>query len=378
MVTMERARKQFVANDLEQKMVFLSGPRQVGKTTLAKSLVDRWPSLYYLNFDSADDRRIVLKRRWDRQAPLVVFDEIHKWSGWKRMLKGVYDTEGIPPRILVTGSARLDLYRKGGDSLAGRYFLHRLLPLSVAELKGAMDPVEALDQLMALGGFPEPFLRGTETRARRWRKLYLERLLREDVRDISDIADIHSLSLLVELLRERVGSPLSFASLARVLQVSPHTVRRWLEVLESIYLVFRVTPYHRNIARAVTKEPKVYFYDAGLVRGDPGAVLENVVAVCLLKAVRFREDTLGEDVRLHYLRDREKREVDFVLAVDGLANELIEVKRSDAGVTRGLNYFHQRLPEIPAVQLVARLPRPLSAGTIRVEPAASWLAELPA
>ncbi len=377
MVDMDRPQKEDVARDLEEKMVFVSGPRQVGKTTLARSLADRWPDLYYLNFDHPDHKQTFIRREWDRKAALVVFDEVHKWPRWKTLLKGIYDTEGIPPRLLVTGSARLDAHRRGGDSLAGRYLLHRLLPLSVAELCTSMPPAEALEGLLRLGGFPEPFLKGSETGARRWRRGYLERIVREDVRDFGNVGDLQALAMLVELLRERVGSPVSFASVARDLQVSPHTVKRWVGILESLYILFRVTPYHRNIARAILKEPKIYFYDCGLVRGDAGAVLENLVAVSLLKALCYREDTEGIQASLHYIRDKEKREVDFAVVVEGKVEQLVEVKHAESNLHPALRRFAALFPDAVPVQLVQKLKRPLTAQGVQVEPAATWLSRLP-
>ena len=360
-------------------MVFLTGPRQVGKTTLARSFSEEWPRLFYLNFDAVEDRQVFLRREWDRSAPLVVFDEVHKWSQWKRHLKGVYDTEGIPPRILVTGSARLDIFRRGGDSLAGRYLLHRLLPLSVRELRDLVPPREAFNALLRFGTFPEPLLRGTEVWARRWRKGYLERIVREDLRDLSRITDIGGVELLVAALRTRVGSPISFASLGRDLQVSPATVKVWLQTLERLHLVFIVFPYHRNIARAINKEPKVYFYDPALALSDnPGPMLENLVAVSLLKALLYREDVHGEETRLCYLRDKEKREVDFVPVVGGGPTMLVEVKHADPTPGRGIAYYSQRLTDIPAVQVVGTLERPRTSGRVQVEPAAAWLAGLEA
>jgi predicted AAA+ superfamily ATPase len=320
---------------------------------------------------------IFLKKQWDRKSSLVIMDEIHKWRKWKVLLKGVYDTEGIPPRILVTGSARLDIYRRGGDSLAGRYFLHRLHPFSVAELKEKMNPSQALENLLVLGGFPEPFLSQSETKAKRWRKLYIERIIREDVFDIAIVSDIQALLLMVEMLRERVGSPVSYASIARDLQLSPHTVKKWVEILESMYIIFRVTPYHKNIARAILKEPKIYFYDTGLVRGDKGKVFENLVAGSLLKYLHFMEDTEGAETRLHYVRDKEKREVDFLLIIDGKISNLIEAKFSDENLSRNLYYYHNRFPETPSVQIVYSLNKPKTISSVQIESAADWLSKLP-
>lgn len=375
-VMVERPQKRVLIEDLNNKMVLLTGPRQVGKTTLAKSLSSVWPALDYLNWDADKDRKIMLRQEWDRKAELVVLDEFHKLKNWKSRIKGVYDTEGIPPRILITGSARLDLYRRGSDSLAGRYFLHRLYPLSVSELKHELSPQKALSQLMMLGGFPEPFFRQSEEYARRWRKQHMERILREDIQSLEPVRDINSLLLLVDLLRERVGSRISYASLAEDLQVSPQTVKRWIQALEHMYVIFIVVPYHRNLARAILKEPKVYFYDTGAIVGDAGAKIENAVAVCLRKWLHFQEDTAGKDVQLYYVRDKEKREVDFLIEIDHKLDLLVEVKVSDAGLAQPLLYFHQRLKPRASVQIVQNASRSKTVKGISIVPAADWLAKL--
>ena len=373
---MERAQKPKIETDLDSKMVFLTGPRQAGKTTLAKSLASAWPKQEYLNWDAEKDRKVMLKQEWDRRAPLVILDEFHKLKNWKSRIKGVYDTEGVPPRILVTGSARLDVYRRGGDSLAGRYFLHHLLPFSVSELKAEIAPPQALQQLVSLGGFPEPLFGQSEEKARRWRKSHLERIIREDIQDLEPIRDINSLLLLVDLLRERVGSRISYSALAEDLQVSAQTVKSWIQTLEHMYVVFVVTPYHRNLARAILKEPKVYFYDTGAVVGDNGAKLENAVAVCLRKWLYFLEDTQGRDAKLFYVRDKDKREVDFLAEIDRKVDRLIEVKTADPNLAPALQYFNHKLKPRGAVQLVQNLSRAKTAHGISVVPAASWLAEL--
>jgi predicted AAA+ superfamily ATPase len=239
-----------------------------------------------------------------------------------------------------------------------------------------LHPQEALEQIMKLGGFPEPFLSGSETRAKRWRKQYLERVVREDLQDLESIRDIQALLLLTELLRERVGSPISYKSLAEDIQVSPHTVKKWIGVLEKMYIVFSVTPYHKNIARAILKEPKIYFFDSGLVRGNGGVILENIVAVSLLKHLHFLEDTQGEDTQLHYLRDKEKREVDFVTVINGKVTNLIEVKLASDNLEQSLLYYHRRFPKVPSTQLVCSLDRARTVEGIQIEPAAKWLAGL--
>jgi len=372
---MERIQKTFIINDLDKKMVFVAGPRQVGKTTLAQSFCSKWSRLQYLNFDAEKDRLMILRQEWDRKVDLVILDEIHKLKKWKTKLKGIYDTEGIKPRLLVTGSARLDVLRKGGDSLAGRYFFHRLYPFSVRELRGHASPQELLDQLMKFGGFPEPFFSQSETSAARWRKQIFERIIRADIMDLEPIRDIRSLILLLDLLRERVGSPVSYNSLARDLEVSPHTVKRWIEILENLYIVFRVTPYHRNLARTLLKEPKIYFYDTGSVHADPGKRLENAVAVCLLKHLHFLEDTKGKNVALHYLRDKEKREVDFLTIIEGKSVNLIEVKLNEEKIHQSLNYYVHQL-KVEGIQLVHGIKQTRSVGNISIVNAAQWLDEL--
>ncbi|PIS28716.1 hypothetical protein COT42_07225 [Candidatus Saganbacteria bacterium CG08_land_8_20_14_0_20_45_16] len=373
---MERLQKEVIAKDLEKKMVLLAGPRQVGKTTLARALKSLWPKVEYLNWDADRDRKIMLRQEWNRQAELVILDEFHKFKNWKSRLKGIYDTEGVFPRLLITGSARLDLYRRGGDSLAGRYFLHRLYPLSIRELRSEMPPAKSLARLMLLGGFPEPFFSQSETEAKRWRKQHLERIIREDIQDLEPIKDISSLLLLVDLLRERVGSRISYASLAEDLRVSPQTVKHWIQVLEHLYVIFIITPYHRNLARAILKEPKVYFYDTGAVNGDSGARLENLVAVSLRKWLHFLEDTEGKDVALHYVRDKEKREVDFLIEIDHRLEHLIEVKVSDTNLASSLAYFQQKLNPRQSIQLVQTATRVKTVGKINIVPAGEWLADL--
>ena len=370
---MRRIQTDFIRHDLDRKMVFITGPRQVGKTTLAREVAAAWNSCEYLNFDADVDRPAILRQEWDRERDLVILDEVHKLKRWKTRLKGVYDTEGIPPRILVTGSARLDVYRRGGDSLAGRYFLHRLYPLSVRELRGTAGPGEILDRLNRRGGFPEPYLAASDTDADRWRLTHTERIIRGDVQDLEPVRDVPTMLLLVDLLRERVGLGVSYASLARDLEISPHTVKRWIGTLENMYVLFRVTPFHGNRARSLLKEPKMYFYDTGVVRGGPGAKLENTVAVCLRKWLHFREDTRGEETGLHYVRDKEKREVDFLVTIGGKHVHLLEVKSSEDSLHPALKYYSGRMKVAHAAQLVGSLRRSRKLGEIRVLDAAAFL-----
>ena len=369
---MERALKPNLIDDLDKKIVLLSGPRQVGKTTLSKDLFLKYE---YFNFDNSQHRKILASESWNRKTDLIIFDELHKKPKWKSWIKGIYDTEGVRPRLLVTGSARLDTYKKGGDSLAGRNFQFRLHPFSVSELKDQISAEKCLQTLMKVGGFPEPFLNGTETFAKRWRSTHLERILKEDLLDLEYVRNLKLIEILIDLLAERVGSCTSFNSLARDLEISPHTVKKWIGILESLYVIFVVPPYSKNLARAILKEPKIYFYDVGRVKDDPAARFENIVACALLRKLHLGQDIRGEKSQLYYVRDKEKREVDFLTTIDGKANQFIEVKLSDDQLAPNLKYFSQKLKPKLSEQVVMNLNRELTSGNISIRRGADWLAE---
>jgi predicted AAA+ superfamily ATPase len=354
-------------------MVLIAGPRQVGKTFLARNVMAGFKNPQYLNYDNMADARIVETQTWASASDLLVFDEIHKMKNWKNFLKGVFDSKGAGQAIMVTGSARLDTFRQSGESLAGRYFSFHLYPFSLREVAGQMSPPEALRQLNVLGGFPEPFLSGSEVEAKRWRNQYFTDLVREDILEFSRIHELRTMRLLVEMLRLRVGSPLSIAALAGDLKVAPNTIRSYLDILESLHVIFLVRPFHANIARAIQKEPKLYFYDSGYVEGQEGAPLENTVAVCLRKHVDFLRETQGEDINLHYIRTKDKREVDFALVKDGQVTVLLEVKKSDDSPASSLKYFQEVFPVAEAFQLVETLRQPRSFGKLHVVSAAEWL-----
>ena len=375
---MERYLQSRVINDIPKKMIFITGPRQVGKTYFSKSVGERFRKTIYLNYDDISDMKVIQNRTWPLNTDLVILDEIHKMKAWKPFLKGTFDTRPEKQGLLVTGSARLDTFRQTGDSLAGRYFLYRLNPLSVKELAGAMPPFEALSALNRLGGFPEPLLSGSEDEAARWRRQYYTDLVREDIMDFSRIGEIRAIRLLLEMLRKRTGSPLSYASLSGDLQVAPNTIRKYMEILESLHIIFSVRPFHKNIARSLLKEPKIYFYDSGYVDGDEGARLENTVAVSLLKHVQYLQDTKGADISLHYIRTKDGKEVDFALAQKGELAQFIEVKLSDAAISRNLAYFKTRHTAAAAVQLVHNARHEHQDAGITISPAGSWLAQLAA
>lgn len=371
---MERQQQGLIARDLDRKMVFLTGPRQVGKTYLAKQLLAGEPKGLYLNYDHFGDRAIIQKAAWRPDTTLLVLDELHKMPGWKNFLKGIYDTRPAHLRLLVTGSARLDTFRGAGDSLAGRYFRHRLNPLSLAEL-GDEGTDEALEKLMVRGGFPEPYLAGANPDADRWRMQYVDGLIREDVLSFERIHDLRAMQLLLELLRHRVGSPLSLSSLAEDVHCAPNTIRKYLDILEALFIIFRVTPYHHNIARSIVKEPKVYFFDTGMVRGDEGVRFENLVAMSLLKHANAIEDYEGRPARLCYLRTKEGKEVDFALVREGEPMTLIETELAKDEVSPALAYFHGKYG-FPAVQVVRFLRQERMAGGIEIRRALDFLREL--
>lgn len=360
-----------VASDLARKMVFVGGPRQVGKTWLGKAVIGDVRA--YLSYDIAAHRAAILKRELP-PTEAWFFDEIHKYRGWRNYLKGLYDQFGPKQRILVTGSARLDLYRFGGDSLQGRYFYLRLHPLSFGELGGAS--ANDLSDLLALSGFPEPFLGGSESEARRWSLVYRERLVREEVTALETVSDLGKLELLMLALPDRVGSPLSVNSLREDLQVSHPTLSRWLDILDRLYAIFRVAPFGSPLLRAVKKERKHYHFDWTVV-AEPSARFENLVAAHLLKWTEYQVDTQGRQCELRYFRDIDGREVDFVLTASGKPIGFVECKLGDAPVSAGLRYLVARFPAVPAWQVSpAGTKDYLSAEGIRVCPAHILLRQL--
>ncbi|OFZ81512.1 MAG: AAA family ATPase [Bdellovibrionales bacterium RIFOXYD1_FULL_53_11] len=331
-----------IKEDLTEKMVFLGGPRQVGKTTLALHVLGGDKSHEaYMNWDDVHAKPKIMRGVLPAADKLVVFDEIHKYSRWRGLIKGFFDKRFPEQSFLVTGSARLDYYRKGGDSLLGRYHYYRLHPFSIPEL-GADMGTKDVEQLLRFGGFPEPFLKGSEVAWRRWQRERLERVINIDLRDLEHVKEISLVELLVEALPARVGSPLSVKNLREELGVAHDTVERWLKILENMYVVFRLPPFGASRIKAVKKEQKLYFWDWSQCI-DEGARFENMVACHLLKYCHYHEDTLGHKMELRYIRDIEGREVDFVVLKDKKPLFAVECKTGERNLSRHLYYFSERM-----------------------------------
>lgn len=384
----KRSLEGLIRDDLAKKMVFIAGPRQVGKTTLAKGVMEEeGGGLYYL-WDNRADRREMLAARWPAGPTVVVLDELHKYRQWKGWLKGEFDKHREHLRIIVTGSARLDVYRRGGDSLQGRYHHYRLHPFSVAELRGDLPKTHPmhelafpdrdgadLDVLLRFSGFPEPLLAHSERTHQRWQKERLDLFFREDVRDLENLRDLSSIQILADLLPEKVGAPLSLNAVREDLEVSHRAVSHWMDVLERLYFVFRVRPFAGKRIRSLKKEAKAYLWDWTLVR-DPGARFENLVASHLLKFCHYLEDGEGLAAELFYLRDVDKREVDFMVAVGRKPWFAVEAKLSDDRASPALRYFGERLPIPLLYQITLEGKRDFTEGGVRVIPAAKFLGAL--
>jgi predicted AAA+ superfamily ATPase len=348
-------------------MVFIGGPRQVGKTTLAKALVGaRFKETAYFNWDKKEQRRQIMAAQWPGTAELIILDEVHKFKGWKRFLKGEFDVHGDKFRFLVTGSSRLDVYRRGGDSLQGRYHYYRLHPFTLAELVNGQRVIEPfrelpvgqahhgeLEILERFGGFPEPLFSQDQRTLRRWHGERNERLFREDIRDVEVVREMGKMQVLCDMLPSKVGALLSANSIREDLEASHRGVSNWLGILESFYYHYRVYPFSRTSFRALKKEPKLYLWDWSEVP-DEAARFENLVGSHLLKLVHLLQDHEGHRAGLYFLRDTSKREVDFLVTVDEKPWFAVEVKLQDDSPAANLRYFREKLSIPFAYQVIKK------------------------
>ena len=355
-----------------RQMIFIAGPRQVGKTTVARHAQGELGC--YVNWDNQADRKVILKgpdaiaTHCDlailrEKRGIIVFDEIHKYAKWKSFLKGFFDAYGDQCKVIVTGSGRLDIYKKGGDSLSGRYFLYRMHPQSVAEIldpvlfeteirqPSAIPPVN-FETLLQYGGFPEPYLANNKRFYNRWKRLRLDLLFREELRDLTRIQEIGQVQVMARILQYQAGQLVNYSNLANEINVSVDTVRRWVATLESLYYCFSVRPWLRNIPKSLRKQPKIFLWDWSAIKND-GSKHENFVASHLLKAVHWWTDIGLGEYDLYYLRDKGKREVDFLVTRDDAPWFLVEVKTSGRqSLNKNLFYFQEKTEAQHAFQVV--------------------------
>lgn len=377
---MQRLYTNIVRNHLQQhnQMIWLGGARQVGKTTVSQSIIAEQKTAYYLNWDNLDHQTLILHgpqaimkyfglMRVAEQKILLVFDELHKYTRWRPLIKGLYDSYHTFIQIIVTGSAQLDVFRYGGDSLMGRYFPYRVHPLSVRECidtdipKQEISPPQMidpnlLDTLLTFGGFPEPFLKRNKQFSHIWQKLREQQLFEEDIRSITRIREIAQIRMLALLLKNQAGQLVNFSELAKKIHVSSETIMSWLETLSAFYYCFSVKPWHHNVTRSLLKQPKIYLCDWASL-SNPGARCENFIACHLLKAIHFWNDMGFGDYDLFFLRDKEKREVDFLVTKNGNPWFLVEAK-NDGGhqLSKHLAYFQHQTQAMHAFQVSLSLP----------------------
>jgi hypothetical protein len=365
----DRYLTKYIVKDLKEKMVFIAGPRQVGKTYLSQYLGKKYFQPYsYLNWDYQPDRKKIISFQLPSDTKLLIFDELHKYKNWKNYIKGIFDKHKADFKILLTGSARLDIYKKSGDSLIGRYHQYTLHPFSLAEIaktKTSNQPwqklefakndktIEIIGNLIKYGPFPEPFLKQNEIHWRRWQSEKTDRLIKEEIRDLTVIKDLSALQILVELIPDKVGSLLSINNLREDLEVAHKTLVNYLRILELFYFHFRIYPYSKNNIRSLKKMAKLYLWDWSVIK-DEGAKFENLIASHLLKYAHFLQNSQGLKTKISYLRDNEGREVDFIFTVDDKPWFAVEVKINEE--KSYLGYFKKKL-DIPFVYQVIRKPK---------------------
>lgn len=334
-----------ILRDLKQKMVFIGGPRQVGKTTLSLQVAPK--AHRYFNWDILEDRQFILQQHFPAES-FIIFDEIHKFKQWRGYIKGLFDKYRGRKKILITGSARLDYYRHSGDSLQGRYHYLRLHPLTVKEV--GIQSQKDMQDLLTLGGFPEPFLSGSHSQARRWKNQYSSRIIHEDISSLELSQNLSQMELLLLRLKHLTGSPLSINALRKDLSLSHKTTSKYLDILERMYLIYRIRPFSSSFLRSVKKEKKCYYYNWSEIT-EEGPRFENCIASHLLKWVHFQQDYEGKNLHLCYFRDTDKREVDFIITEDNKPVYAIECKLRLKNLSPHLKYFKKKFPFVKCRQV---------------------------
>ncbi len=302
---------------------------------------------------SASSDQIRVRHEFGRDHFRVCHENGHKGDFYATALpqRTNYDSWSDQLQILVTGSVRLNVYKKGGDSLMGRYYHFRLHPLSYGELAspGPLDPEQwksrlwtsqdiqvfpqLMENLIRFSGFPEPYFAADPKIMNLWRTGRQEKIIREDLRDLSRIPELSQVEMLASLLPTKIGSPFSVQSLREDLEVSFDTVKRWLKYLEELYYFFELKPWTKSVTRTLKKEGKIYLYDWTECE-DRGPLFENFLAGHLLKAVHYWTDTGEGEFGLHYLRNKEKEEVDFLITRKRKPWLMVEAKNNSAIIDR--------------------------------------------
>ncbi|HBQ21916.1 MAG: hypothetical protein A2Z91_00985 [Deltaproteobacteria bacterium GWA2_38_16] len=385
MSAIKRNIEEALLKDLNKKFVFLAGPRQVGKTTLANEIMKQLKGIR-LSYDDDDDRPKILKREYVHES-WVCLDEFHKFKRWKQHIKGVYDKYHETLHVLLTGSARLDVFQKSGDSLFGRYYLYHLHPLTCGELSSSfMVPLlsdihqlapkaAGIPELLTFGGFPEPFKSQSAQEHLRWSNMRRALLVREELRELTHIQLISLIEQLLLLLPDRIGSLFSYNALSEDIRVSPPTIQTWMNMFQSLYIVFKILPYSKKIHRAIQKQPKFYFYDWSQIQ-DESARFENFIASHLWKAIQLWNDLGEANLSLNFIRDRDRREVDFLITKDQKPWFLIEAKLAETSLSESLIHFSNSLG-IPGIQLILKSDIYKKQGNLSLISADRWLLHLP-
>ena len=372
---MDRIYRNLLLGHLKQyrQMALLAGPSQVGKTSIAHDLRKKFTHYYYFNWDSKEDRELIISGPKAlaqaagldlarETATLIVLDELHKYGKWKQFIKGFFDLYEKKCKILITGSAKLNIFRRQGDSLMGRYFLYRVHPMSVAELIGAKTreheiqrpkeiPPKDLESLFTFGGFPEPYSKHSLRFSKNWQRLKQEQLIAEDIRDLTQIQNLAQLDMLAEILKSEAGHLIQYKNLSNQINVAEPTVKRWIQCLEQFYYCFRIKPWSKNVRSSLRKEPKLFLWDWSVIENH-GDKVENFIASHLLKAVHYWTDTGLGNYDLYYVRDKKKNEVDFLVTKDQKPWFLVEAKASaTTGISKALHLFQKQTAAKHAFQV---------------------------